>query len=208
MRAFPGAPSSRSIAADAVRMCNPPAITTSQQVIRQLARAVRDVAGSLPPLPRIFPDYADRRTGAPRSPASLHGCVASGTIACSVLYKPPKGRHGKDTWSLCEHRGVRPRKIGATSADPAGMPVPMLGMRQRAKTACATRPWPVQISSNIWGGGAALSNGRRTVCFAQRSKTKNNRGSGRHSRIARRADFKTVRIGSLLTGTVGSPQAF
>ena len=37
-------------------MCNLYAATTSQQAIRELARAMRDVAGNLPPLPGIFPD--------------------------------------------------------------------------------------------------------------------------------------------------------
>jgi putative SOS response-associated peptidase YedK len=37
-------------------MCNLYAVTTSQQAIRALARAMRDVAGNVPPLPGIFPD--------------------------------------------------------------------------------------------------------------------------------------------------------
>ena len=38
-------------------MCNLYSATTNQQAIRELARALRDVAGNLPTLPGIFPDY-------------------------------------------------------------------------------------------------------------------------------------------------------
>lgn len=38
-------------------MCNLYAMTKGQQAIRDLARAMRDVTGNLPPLPGIFPDY-------------------------------------------------------------------------------------------------------------------------------------------------------
>jgi putative SOS response-associated peptidase YedK len=38
-------------------MCNLYAMTTGQQAIRDLARAMRDTTGNLPPLPGIFPDY-------------------------------------------------------------------------------------------------------------------------------------------------------
>jgi hypothetical protein len=37
-------------------MCNLYSVTKSQQAIRELVRAIRDVTGSLPPLPAIFPD--------------------------------------------------------------------------------------------------------------------------------------------------------
>ena len=39
-------------------MCNLYAMTTSQQAIREIAGAMRDRTGNLPPLPAIFPDYA------------------------------------------------------------------------------------------------------------------------------------------------------
>ena len=39
-------------------MCNLYSLTTSQAAIRELARAMRDLTGNLPPLPGIFPDYA------------------------------------------------------------------------------------------------------------------------------------------------------
>ena len=39
-------------------MCNLYSITKGQQAIRELARAMRDTAGNLPPLPGVFPDYA------------------------------------------------------------------------------------------------------------------------------------------------------
>jgi putative SOS response-associated peptidase YedK len=39
-------------------MCNLYSITKGQQAIRDLARAMRDNAGNMPPLPGVFPDYA------------------------------------------------------------------------------------------------------------------------------------------------------
>ena len=39
-------------------MCNLYSLTKGQQAIRQLARAMHDRTGNLPPLPGIFPDYA------------------------------------------------------------------------------------------------------------------------------------------------------
>ena len=38
-------------------MCNLYAMTKGQQAIRDMARAMRDTTGNLPPLPGIFPDY-------------------------------------------------------------------------------------------------------------------------------------------------------
>ena len=38
-------------------MCNLYSLTKGQQAIRELARAMRDGTGNLPPLPGIFPDY-------------------------------------------------------------------------------------------------------------------------------------------------------
>jgi putative SOS response-associated peptidase YedK len=38
-------------------MCNLYSITKGQQAIRELARAMRDNAGNMPPLPGVFPDY-------------------------------------------------------------------------------------------------------------------------------------------------------
>ncbi len=40
-----------------VLMCNLYSITKGQQAIRELARAMRDNAGNMPPLPGVFPDY-------------------------------------------------------------------------------------------------------------------------------------------------------
>jgi putative SOS response-associated peptidase YedK len=47
-------------------MCNLFSITSSQAAIRQLARAMRDVTGNLPPMPAVFPDQMAPvvRTGA------------------------------------------------------------------------------------------------------------------------------------------------
>lgn len=39
-------------------MCNLYALTSSQQAVRDLTRALRDVAGNLPTLPEIFPDQS------------------------------------------------------------------------------------------------------------------------------------------------------
>jgi putative SOS response-associated peptidase YedK len=39
-------------------MCNLYAVTKGQQAIRELARAMHDRTGNLPPLPGIFPDYS------------------------------------------------------------------------------------------------------------------------------------------------------
>jgi putative SOS response-associated peptidase YedK len=38
-------------------MCNLYSMTKSQQAIRDLVRAMRDITGNLPPMPGIFPDY-------------------------------------------------------------------------------------------------------------------------------------------------------
>ncbi|MGA2793065.1 MAG: SOS response-associated peptidase [Roseiarcus sp.] len=38
-------------------MCNLYSLTKGQQAIRDLARAMRDTTGNLPPMPGIFPDY-------------------------------------------------------------------------------------------------------------------------------------------------------
>lgn len=47
-------------------MCNLYSVTKGQQAIRELANAMRDTTGNLPPLPGVFPDYAAPivRTGA------------------------------------------------------------------------------------------------------------------------------------------------
>ncbi len=38
-------------------MCNLYSITKSQDAIREFTKAIRDVAGNLPPMPGVFPDY-------------------------------------------------------------------------------------------------------------------------------------------------------
>jgi len=38
------------------RMCNLYSVTKSQEAIRQLVRAIRDLAGNMPPMPAIFPN--------------------------------------------------------------------------------------------------------------------------------------------------------
>jgi putative SOS response-associated peptidase YedK len=39
-------------------MCNLHSITKGQHAIRDLAGAMRDLTGNLPPLPCVFPDYS------------------------------------------------------------------------------------------------------------------------------------------------------
>ncbi len=39
-------------------MCNLYSLTKGQQAIREMARAMRDATGNLPPLPGVFPDHA------------------------------------------------------------------------------------------------------------------------------------------------------
>ncbi len=53
-------------------MCNLYAMTKGQQAIRDLAQAMRDTTGNLPPLPGIFPDYP-----APIVRNALTACVSS-----------------------------------------------------------------------------------------------------------------------------------
>ena len=38
-------------------MCNLFSVTKGQQAIRELANAMRDTTGNLPPMPGVFPDY-------------------------------------------------------------------------------------------------------------------------------------------------------
>lgn len=42
---------------DFSNVCNLYSITSTQQAVRALARAWKDSAGNLPPLPGVFPDY-------------------------------------------------------------------------------------------------------------------------------------------------------
>src|SRR6478736_1008870 len=50
----------KTVVAKAVRsvMCNLYSYTKGQVAIRELARAIHDRTGNLPPLPSIFPDYS------------------------------------------------------------------------------------------------------------------------------------------------------
>jgi hypothetical protein len=41
-------------------LCNFYSLTKGQQAIRELSRAMADRTGNMPPLPGIFPDYANR----------------------------------------------------------------------------------------------------------------------------------------------------
>jgi hypothetical protein len=49
-------------------MCNLYSLTKGQAAIRELARAMRDTTGNLPPLPGIFPDQV-APVAAPRATA-------------------------------------------------------------------------------------------------------------------------------------------
>jgi putative SOS response-associated peptidase YedK len=75
-------------------MCNLYSMTKSQQAIRDLIKALRDLTGNLPPLPGIFPDYpapivrntvegrelAMARWGMPTPPKFLEGRKADGGV--------------------------------------------------------------------------------------------------------------------------------
>lgn len=59
-------------------MCNFYSITKGQQAIRQLARAMLDRTGNLPPLPGIFPVYPGQEpTRRPRADDGAMGNVVA-----------------------------------------------------------------------------------------------------------------------------------
>ena len=72
-------------------MCNLYSITSTQKAIIDLARALRDVAGNVPPLPGVFPDY----------PAPIVRTGADGVRELAMarwgMTTPPKFLEGKKT---------------------------------------------------------------------------------------------------------------
>jgi hypothetical protein len=66
-------------------------ITSTQKAIIDLTRALCDVAGNVPPLPGVFPDYPAPivRTGSDGGPRARHGALGMPT--------PPKFLEGKKT---------------------------------------------------------------------------------------------------------------
>jgi putative SOS response-associated peptidase YedK len=99
-------------------MCNLYSITKGQQAIRELARAMSDRTGNLPPLPGVFPDYAApivrnqpegreltmARWGMPSPAFALKGRNADPGVTNVRNVKSPHWRR----WLGVEHRCVVP----------------------------------------------------------------------------------------------------
>ena len=76
-------------------MCNLYAMTTSQQAIRDIAGAMRDLTGNLPPLPAIFPDYAAPNRPKSSGRARVGRGALGNAVACLRAEGPEfqSGRH-------------------------------------------------------------------------------------------------------------------
>ena len=99
-------------------MCNLYSITKGQQAIRELARAMSDRTGNLPPLPGVFPDYAApivrnqpdgreltmARWGMPSPAFALKGKKSDPGVTNVRNVKSPHWRR----WLGAEHRCVVP----------------------------------------------------------------------------------------------------
>ena len=99
-------------------MCNLYSITKGQQAIRELARAMSDRTGNLPPLPGVFPDYAApivrnqpdgrelamARWGMPSPAFALQGKKSDPGVTNVRNVKSPHWRR----WLGAEHRCVVP----------------------------------------------------------------------------------------------------
>ncbi|MFC7478016.1 SOS response-associated peptidase [Dankookia sp. GCM10030260] len=99
-------------------MCNLYSITKGQQAIRELARAMSDRTGNLPPLPGVFPDYAApivrnqpegreltmARWGMPSPAFALKGRKSDPGVTNVRNVKSPHWRR----WLGVEHRCVVP----------------------------------------------------------------------------------------------------
>src|SRR4051812_33550183 len=100
-------------------MCNLYSLTKGQQAIRELARAMRDSTGNLPPMPGIFPDYpapivrtgadgirelAMARWGMPSPAFALVGRKSDGGVTNVRNTKSPHWRR----WLAPEHRCLVP----------------------------------------------------------------------------------------------------
>ena len=99
-------------------MCNLYSLTKGQQAIRELARAMSDRTGNLPPLPGIFPDYQApivrnqpegreltmARWGMPSPKSALKGRNSDSGVTNIRNVKSPHWRR----WLGAEHRCVVP----------------------------------------------------------------------------------------------------
>ena len=109
-------------------MCNLYSITKSQAAIIQIARAMRDKAGNLPPLPGIFPDYlapivrngpdgvrelAMARWGMPGPPAFGGAPITNIRNTKSPHWRrwlKPESRCVVPWTSFCEYANTKPKK--------------------------------------------------------------------------------------------------
>ena len=110
-------------------MCNLYSVTSTQQAIRDLVRAMRDTAGNVPPLPAVFPDQmapvvrtakdgvrelAMMRWGFPPPTHVTGGAVTNIRNTTSSWWRPwltkPEYRCLVPVTSFCEydHRGHKP----------------------------------------------------------------------------------------------------
>lgn len=138
-------------------MCNLYSLTKGQAAIRELARAMRDTTGNLPPLPGIFPDYAApivrtgpdgarelamARWGMPSPAFALAGKKTDPGVTNVRNAKSPHWRR----WLGAEHRCV----------------VPFTSFSENEVLPDGTRPpvWfalaedrPLAVFAGIWVGG-------------------------------------------------------
>ena len=75
-------------------MCNLYSITKGQKAIRDLAKAMRDLTGSLPPLPAVFPDKMApvRANGSGRHSRIDHDALGLSVAAASQEQSPCNNR--------------------------------------------------------------------------------------------------------------------
>jgi putative SOS response-associated peptidase YedK len=118
-------------------MCNLYSLTKGQQAILELARAMRDRAGNLPPMPGIFPDYAAPivRTGEDgvRELAMARWGMPSPKFALEGRKTDPGVTNIRNTasphwrrWLGVEHRCVVPlTSFSENDKDAAGKAVPV-----------------------------------------------------------------------------------
>lgn len=118
-------------------MCNLYSMTRSQAAVRELARAMRDGVGNLPPLPGIYPDYAAPivRTGADgvREMAMARWGMPSPAFALEnrktdsgvTNVRNTKSSHWR-RWLGTEHRCLVPlTSFSESKKDEAGKPRPV-----------------------------------------------------------------------------------
>ena len=64
-----------------LRMCNLYSVTKGQAAIRELARAMHDRTGNMPPLPGVFPDYGAPIVRESKNGRELVSCALGHAIA-------------------------------------------------------------------------------------------------------------------------------